>query len=204
VPKLGEKKYPIWKQKICRVLITKKAYNITTSVEPLHSGNGVTLDALQEYWHDRANDTTALIYLGWCDELLPLIDDIGDPVDMWEALRGQLDNASRKLGRTKVLRKITTSRPSPDETVSQYFTTLIVFRTKLIGNTKNITNDGMKTHMFTTVSNSYETTIQIIVQLIPTPTAEQCMDAICEYAEHTDLSTEIGYASTGAALYSRG
>jgi hypothetical protein len=123
---------------------------------------------------------------------------------MWETLRDRLDNASTKLGRTQVLWKFTASRPSPDETVTQYFTKLIAFRKKLIGTTENITDDAMKTHIFTTLSNSYETTIQILEQRIPAPTAQQCMDAIREYAERTTLTKEIGDASTGAAPYSRG
>jgi len=88
--------------------------------------------------------------------------------------------------------------------VTQYFTKLIAFRKKLIGTTENITDDAMKTHIFTTLSNSYETTIQILEQRIPAPTAQQCMDAIREYAERTTLNKENGDASTGAALYSRG
>jgi hypothetical protein len=62
------------------------------------------------------------------------------------------------------MRKFTTSRPSPDEMVTQYFTKLNTFRKKLIGTTENITDDTMKPHIFTTRSNSYETTIQILEQ----------------------------------------
>ena len=109
VPKLTEENFPIWKQKICRVLIAKKAYNIVTGVEPLPPGNGVALHALQEEWHDRANNSIALIHLGCCNELLPLINDNDDPVEMWEALRDRPDNASTKLGCTQVQRKFTTS-----------------------------------------------------------------------------------------------
>ena len=184
------------------MLIAKKAYYIVTSVELLPVGNGVALCPLQEGWHDRANKALAQIHLRCCDELLPLIDDIDDPVEMWEALRDRLDNVSTKLGRTQVLQKFTSSRPSPDEMVTQYFTKLIAFCKKLIGTTENITDDAMKTHIFTTLPNSHETTVQILEQRIPSPTAQQCMEAISEYAERTALTKEIGYDSTGAALYS--
>jgi len=183
VLKLTEENYPIWKQKIRQVLIAKKAYNIVTGVKHLPPGNGVALHALQEDWHDRANKALALIHLRCCDELLPLINDIDDSVEMWEALRDRLGNASTKLGRTQVLRRFTASRPSQDETVNQYFTKLIAFHKKLIGTTKNITDDTMQTHIITTLSNSYETTIKIREQRIPAPMAQQCMDAIREYAE---------------------
>jgi len=52
VPKLTEENYPVWKQKICRVLIVKKAYNIVTGVELLPVSNGDTVHLLQESWHD--------------------------------------------------------------------------------------------------------------------------------------------------------
>jgi hypothetical protein len=102
---------------------------------------------------------------------------------MWETLRDRLDNLSTKLGRTEVLRKFTATRPSPDETVTQYFNKQIAFGKKLIGTTENITDDAMKRPIFITLANSYETTIQILEQRIPAPTAQQCMDANREYAE---------------------
>jgi hypothetical protein len=109
VRKLTEENYPIWKQKIRQVLITNKADNIVTSVEPLPPGNGVALRPLQENWHNRGNKAMVLINLGCCNEPLPLLHGIDDPVEMWEALRNSLDNASTKLGRTEFLRKFTAS-----------------------------------------------------------------------------------------------
>jgi hypothetical protein len=87
VPKLTDDNHPVWKQKIKRVLIAKKAYNVNNRVEPLPPGNSVTLHALQEGWHDIANQAIALIHIRGCDQLLPLIDHIDDPREMWEAPR---------------------------------------------------------------------------------------------------------------------
>jgi len=201
LPTLTEKNYPIWKQKIRRVLIAKKAYNIVTGVKPLPPGNGVALCTLQEDWRDWANKAMALIHLRCCDKLLPRIDNIDDPMEMWEALRDRLDNASPKLGRTQVMQKFTASRPSQDKTVTQHYTKLIAFRKNLIGTTINITNDAMKTHIFIILSNWHETTIQILEQRIPTPTAQLYMDATSQYAKQTTQMKEIGDASTGVALY---
>jgi hypothetical protein len=203
VPKQTAENYSVRKQKIRRVLIAKKAYNIVTGVEPLPPGNSVPQCALQDDWHDRANKGIALIHVRCCDELFPLIDDVDDHVEMWEALWDRLDNASMKLGHTQVLRKFTASCPSPDKTVTHYFTKLISFRKKLISTTKNITDDAMKTHIFTTLSNSYETTIHIVEQRIPAPSAQECMDAIRQYAQRMTRTKAIKDASTGAALYYR-
>jgi len=82
VPKPTDENRPVWKQKIRQVLIANKAYDIVTSVELLLVGNGVTPRRLQASWHDRADMAVAQIHLGCCDELLPLIDDIDDPVEM--------------------------------------------------------------------------------------------------------------------------
>jgi len=201
VPKLTDQNNPVWKQKICQDLIAKKAYNIVTSVELLPVGKHVTLLPLQTNSHDHANREIARIILGCCNELLPLIDDIDDPVEMRETPRDQLDNASTKLGRPQVRRKFTTYERSRDKTVTQYLTKPTAFRMQLLGTTENITNDAKKTHMFTTLSNSYEMTIQILEQCISAPTAKQCMDVIGEYAKWTTLIKDIGEASARAALY---
>jgi hypothetical protein len=76
------------------------------------------------------------------------------------------------------VQKFTVSRPSPDETMTQFLTTLIAFCKKWIGTTENITDDAMTTHIFTTLSNSYEITIQILEQWIPAHTAQQFRDVI--------------------------
>jgi hypothetical protein len=63
----------------------------------------------------------------------------------------------------------TASRPSSDETVTQYFIRLIAFRKKLVGTTEQISYNTTKTHIFTTLPDSYETTIQILEQRLPAP-----------------------------------
>jgi hypothetical protein len=178
VLKLTKENYTVWRQKIRRVLISKNAYNIVTDLELLPVCDGVALRLLKESWHYRANKALAQIHLGCGDEFLPHIDDIDDAVEMCEPLRDRLVNASMKLGRIQVQRKFTASRPSPEETVTQFFTKQIALCKKLIGTTENVTDDAMKTHIFTHLSNSYQTTIQILEQRIPAPKAQQCMDAI--------------------------
>jgi hypothetical protein len=115
----------------------------------------------------------AQIDLGCSDALFPLLDDIDDHVEMWDALKARLDNDSMHLGSTRVLRKIGASRPSPDETVTQYFHKLIPFHKKLIGTAKHTTDDGMKIHTFTTLSNSNAMVIHILELRIPAATASR-------------------------------
>jgi hypothetical protein len=64
-------------------------------------------------------------------------------VELWEALSNRLNHSSTKFGRTKVLRKFTISRPSPDDTVIQYFTEPMASRKKLICINTKIAEDAM-------------------------------------------------------------
>jgi len=178
VPKLTEEFYGAWKPKICQVFISNKAYIILTGVKLLPFGHSIVLYPLQDTWHDTANKAIALIHIGCCDKLLPLIDDISDPVEMWKVLRDWFDNTSTNLSQTNVLWKFTTCRPSQDRMVTQYCTKVITFRKKLICTTDNITDDANKTQIFTTQSNLYEQTLPTLQQRIPAPTAQNWKDAI--------------------------
>jgi hypothetical protein len=86
VPKLTEENWVVWKQTISRVLFAKTTYNIDTDVELLPVGDSVALHPPPESWYDRANKVLAQIHQGSCDEILPLIEKIVDPLEMWEAL----------------------------------------------------------------------------------------------------------------------
>jgi hypothetical protein len=85
-PKVSKEHYPVWKQRIRRVLMATKAYIIVTSVELLRIGNGVSPHPLQPSWHDRANRALAQIHLVCSEEVLPIIDALDHAVEMWEEL----------------------------------------------------------------------------------------------------------------------
>jgi hypothetical protein len=130
-----------------------------TGVKLLPIFNGVALHPRQEIWHDQANNPLARIHLGCCDELLPLIVDIDDSLEMWEAIRDGHFKATKILSGTRILQKFTASWPSPDEMVTPYLPKLLAFRKMLIAPTANLTNDARRTHFFTPFANSYETII---------------------------------------------
>jgi len=56
----------------------------------------------------------------------------------------------------------------------------------------------MKINIFTTLTNSYDMTIQILEQRLPTHTAQQYMDEFCKYAERRTLTAELHTTFTGA------
>jgi len=154
------------------VIVAMRAYNIVTGDELFPEGNGSTARTLQKEWHQRANDPIALIHLGCTDDLLPWIDDIDDPVEMWQTLQGRLDNTTNQVGQTQIVRKCHALCPSKDEKITKYFTRLIDLRKKLIGSPETISDETMKTHIFSTMPKVFETTIKILEQQIPIPTAQ--------------------------------
>ena len=154
------------------MIVAMRAYNIVTGDELFPEGNGSTARTLQKEWHQRANDPIALIHLGCTDDLLPWIDDIDDPVEMWQTLQGRLDNTTNQVGQTQIVRKCHALCPSKDEKITKYFTRLIDLRKKLIGSPETISDETMKTHIFSTMPKVFETTIKILEQQIPIPTAQ--------------------------------
>lgn len=77
----------------------------------------------------------------------------------------------------------------------------MTWQTTPIGTTEHTTDDTMKTHILTTVSDISEPTLQILGQWISTPTVQQCMVAIRKHAEYTALTRRIGGASTRVVVY---
>jgi len=144
IPKLTRDNYPTWREKVRHLLVRMSAYNIVTGDELFPEGNGSAARTLLKEWHQRTNDAIALIYLGCTDDLLPWIDDIDDPVEMWQTLQGRLDNTTNQVGRTQIVCKFHALRPSQDEKITQYFTRLIDLRKKLIGSPETISDETMK------------------------------------------------------------
>jgi hypothetical protein len=94
IPKLTYNNYPPWRKKVHHVLVAMREYNIVTGDELFPKGNGPAARTLQQVWHQRANYAIALIHLDCKEDLIPCIDDINDPVEMWQTLQGRLDNTT--------------------------------------------------------------------------------------------------------------
>jgi hypothetical protein len=97
VHQLIDKNYSFWKLMISQVVITRIANNIIASVKHLHVGNCVAIYPLQEYWHDRAYKLIALIHLECCDYLGEFLDTFHEPVELGNAPKDRLSNASTNL-----------------------------------------------------------------------------------------------------------
>ena len=96
--KLSDDNYPTWRKEVHRVLIAIRAYSIVTGDELFPEGNGSAACTRQKEWHQRVNDAIVQIHLGCTDDLLPWIDDIDNPVEMWQSLESRLDKTTNQVG----------------------------------------------------------------------------------------------------------
>jgi len=160
------------------MLVAMTAYSIVTGENLLPNGTGSAARTLQMEWHWNANDAISQIDLCFTDHLLPLINNIDNPVEMWQTLQGGLGNMTNQVGQTQISRKFHAPRQSKDRKITQYFTRLIDLCKKLMGSPKAISDETMKSHIFSTIPNEFKTTIQILKQQTPVPTAQQIVDSL--------------------------
>jgi hypothetical protein len=150
IPKLTQDDYPTCRKKIHRVLVAMTEYNIVSGYELLPKGIGSAAHTLQMEWHQRANDAIALIHFGFTDNLLPCIDDIDNPGEIWQTLQCRLDIMTNQVSQAEIVRKLHALRQSKEEKITQYFTRQIYFCKKLSGSSETISDQTMTTNIFFT------------------------------------------------------
>jgi len=92
IPKFTENNYPMWREKVRRVIMEADTYEIMTGEEPeleCNTGEGGT-ELLNR--QKRRNDAQAIIYMGYSDEILPHIINTVDPAEMWDILHDRFDS----------------------------------------------------------------------------------------------------------------
>jgi len=203
IPKLTENNYPMWNEKVRRVIMGADAYEITTRVEPEPEGNTRERRTELRSRQKRRNNAQFIIYMGCSDQILPHIKHTIDPAEMWDILHDRFDNTLSKLGRTQMLRKFHACHPAKDEKMTTSFTRLIDYRNQLSGSAEEISEDSVVPHLFTHIPKEFAATINIFERQAPPPTSQHIMDAVRLGEEKAAFVTEIAHASTGAALYSQ-
>jgi len=71
IPQLTENNYPIWKEKVHRVLMGADAYYIVTREEAALEGKTANSRTRQHNWRTQRNDAPAIIYMEYSNEILP-------------------------------------------------------------------------------------------------------------------------------------
>jgi len=202
IPKLTENNYPIWQEKVPRVLMGADAYYIVTSEEPALEGKTANSRTRQHNWHTQRNDAPAIIYMEYSDEILPHIRNTTDLAEMKDILSDHFDNTRSKLGRTQILRKFHASRPTKDKKMNTYYTPLIDYHNQLSGSAEEISEDGFVTHRFTHTEGICHNDQHLRAT---SPASHFTTHHGCHSIGRREGGpvTEITDASTGAALYSQ-
>ena len=200
IPLLTYLNYEAWKDTMFHVLRALDADNIITGEEE----EPIPIDLDYKDYKKRASKAASIISLSCSPEIRPYLKGLQTPREMWETLQARLDSAVTLIGRTGILRKFRAARPQKDEKINGYFARLCEHRHQLAGTTEAISDEELRTHIYTTVPEQFKMTIRILMRQIPTPSVEEVMDAIREDADTDALTTEIGDTGTGSALYASG
>ena len=76
--------------------------------------------------------------------------DVSDPSEMWQILKERLDLTTSYFGRTAIVAQFQNARPTVGESISVYVTRLQAFQLQLQGSTEEITEQALRTHIYTT------------------------------------------------------
>jgi hypothetical protein len=142
-----------------------------------------------------------------CEELIKLpIMNLRDLSNMWTTLQCRLNDDSHQTTRTAILRNFQAARYNSRNglaRVDPYFAEVENYQHQLTGSAEQITEEGLKTHIFSTLMGHFYTTLCIMQrQRNPEPSAKQVMDSSWEEAKTTEVNKELGDLSVGSVLIS--
>jgi hypothetical protein len=161
---------------------------------------------MQRDFNTRAGKASTTILMTCEEPIKLLIKNLRNPSDMWITLQRRLNDASHQMTRTAILRKFQAARydsRSGLAGVDAYFAELENYQHQLAGSAEEITDEGLKTHIFSTLMGHFYTTVCIMQrQRNPEPSAKEVMDSIREEAKTTEVNKELGDPSVGSALIS--
>ncbi|KAF8241481.1 hypothetical protein K440DRAFT_642243 [Wilcoxina mikolae CBS 423.85] len=99
---------------------------------------------------------------------------------------------------------VTGEEPKPqDQPLQDYFNKLRDFHHQLAGSIEAISDDELRTHIYTTMSEQYTITVKILQHQTPIPTVDEVMDTLKEDEGTTAITKEIRDATIGMALYTQ-
>jgi len=178
IPKLTENNYPMWKEKVRRVIMGADAYKIMTREGPEPQRNNRDDHAKWRNWHKQRNNAQSIIYRGCSNVILPQIKHTIDPAKMWDILDDRCDTTLSQLVQTQILRKFHVCHPAKHQMMTTYLTRQIDYRNQLSGSAEEISEDSIVTHPVTPIPKESATTVNIFKRHPPDPTSQHILDAI--------------------------
>ena len=207
--RLTSANYPAWKNSTRRLLRSIFAWNIVTATESapivLTQGEPEDIDLSRRLLHkykQRQEDAAVIIYNSTSVAVRAYIDEIDDPAEMWTTLANHFNTAGTAAGRQAIFREFMGLKPIPGKPIAEWFGRLLELRNQVIGTDEAITDVMFKTHIFTSLPESFEVTAKI-QQSNPNATVDIVIEALKEDEKirsmrvNPDAGTEAFYSNRG-------
>jgi len=160
IKKLSNTNYAIWKGDVTVILQAMGAYTIVNGEEdePAAGNTAAARTATADYQKRRAYAISA-IHFSCTDEAAIYVNGLSDPSEMWQILKERLDLTTSYIGRTAIVAQFQNVRPTVGESISVYVARLQAFQLQLQGSTEEITEQALRTHVYTTAPPEFKTAI---------------------------------------------
>jgi len=162
---LNDTNFASWKADCEQVLHGIKAWRILMEeeVEP-ENPEGMTIAAIQgrkayENFTTRKAQAGAIIYGSCSPEAKTHLNQVTDPVRMWQILTEQMDTAMTTVGRLTLFRQFSQLRPIPGQPIGAYFSRLLNISNQLAGTPEAIPDIVLKNQIFTTLPDMFKISV---------------------------------------------
>jgi len=153
-----------------------------------------------EDYATRRSQASAIIYGSCSSEVKTHLNQVRDPVRMWEILTEQMDTANTTVGRLTLFRQFSLLRLVPGQPISTYFSQLLNITNQLAGTPEAVPDMVLKNHSFTTLPEMFKISIKVL-QSRADVTIRQIMSDLKECEQNEVLATKPDAVSE--ALYSQ-
>jgi hypothetical protein len=183
--KLTAINYPKWRNAFIVLLRSMNALRIVQGEESEPTpGNSATAKAASADFEKRSGQAASAILMSCSDAIAPYLEGMQDPQEMWNTLAERFDSTRNTIGRTTILRQFQNARPVDGEPIANYFGRLLNYKFQLEGTNEAISDSAIKTHIFTTLPDDFNITIQfLMLQPEQNLSINDVMDALRESDE---------------------
>jgi len=125
--------------------------------------------------------------------------------EMWQILKARLDLTTSYIGRTAIVAQFQNARPIVGESISVYVARLQAFQLQLQGSTEEITEQALRTHVYTTTPPEFKTAIGYLKRT-PDVTIPNLISVLKETEEENkvEAAAAVVDSKSGTGLYARG
>jgi len=131
----------------------------------------------------------AIIYRSCSPEVKTHLNQVKDPVRMWEILTEQMDLANTTVGCLTLFRQFRQLCPVPRQPISIYFSQLLNITNQLTGTSEAAPDMDLRNHIFTTLLEMFKISIKVLQSQVDI-TIHQIMSDLKEYEQNKVLATK--------------